>query len=71
MVVRPVHRDDEFGLGIDLALLGIRRHREQRNEEQKGDHLQRFEQHHAERVERLLSRIETEIIHDGGVPTPG
>ena len=68
MIVRPVHRDEEFGLGIDLAVLGVRRDREQRQEEQEGDHLQRLEQHHAERVERLLARIETEVVHHGGVP---
>ena len=70
VVVRPVHRDEEFGLGIDLAVLGVRRDRQQRQEEQEGDHLQRLEQHHAERVERLLARIETEVIHHGGVPEP-
>ena len=68
MTVGPVHRDEEFGLGIDLALLGVRRDRKQRQEEQERDHLQRLEQHHAERVERLLARIETEVIHHDGVP---
>src|SRR5207248_3041506 len=68
MIVGPVHRDEDLGLGIDLAFLCIGRDREQRQEEQESDHLERLEQHHAERVERLLARIETEVIHHGGVP---
>ncbi|MGY3489244.1 hypothetical protein ACVW1C_007127 [Bradyrhizobium sp. USDA 4011] len=68
MVVRPVHRDDELRLGVDLAFLGIRRHREQREEEQEGDHLRRLEQHDTERIECFLARIEPELVHHGGVP---
>src|ERR1700744_1455895 len=70
MVIRPIHRNDEFRLGIDLAVLGVRRHGEQSNEEEEGDYLQRLKQHHAERIERLFTRIETELIHDAGVPRP-
>ena len=68
--VRPIHRDDELGLGIDLALLGMGRDREKRQEEQESDHLQRLEQHHAERIEILIPRVEAEIIQHGGVPRP-
>ncbi|MFK4574630.1 hypothetical protein ABIF94_006066 [Bradyrhizobium ottawaense] len=70
VAIRPVQRDHELGLGIDLALLGIRGDREQRKKEQERDHLERLEQHHAQRIERLLARIETEIIHHDGIPTP-
>ena len=56
MAVGPGHGDDELGLGVDLALLGLRIHHQQRDEEQEGDDLQRLEQHHAERIERPFSR---------------
>ena len=61
VLVRPGHRDDELGLGLDLALLGLRIHRQQRDEKQKRDDLQPLEQHHAEGIE-LLARIITEVL---------
>ncbi len=70
MVVGPVHGDDELGLGVDLAVLGVGRDRQQRQEKKEGDHLQRLEQHHAEGIERLLARIKPEVIDHGGVPAP-
>src|SRR5882762_7541422 len=62
MIVRPRHRDDELGLGLDLAFLGLGIHRQQRDEKQERDDLQALEQHEAERVE-LLARIITEAVH--------
>src|ERR1700722_3986790 len=62
MVVRPIHGDDEFGLRVDLAVFGLRRYRQQREEKKKRNHLQRLEQHHAERIERFFARVEAEFI---------
>ncbi len=35
VIVRPAHRDDELGLALDLALLGLRIHHQEGEEEQK------------------------------------
>ena len=70
MVIRPIHGDDELSLRLDLAILGFRGDRKQRDEEQKGDHLQRLEQHDAEWIERLLARVETELVKHRGAPAP-
>ena len=43
---------------------------EQREEEEKRDDLQRLEQHHAERIERLLARVQAEFIDHARVPRP-
>ena len=62
MAVRPIHGDDEFGFRVDLAVLGLRRYRQEREEKEKRDHLQRLEQHDAEGIERLFARVEAELI---------
>src|SRR5580658_9078465 len=63
MPVRPAHGDEELRLRLDLALLGLRVDHQERDEEQEGDHLQRLEQHDAERIERAILRIITEAVH--------
>ncbi len=62
VAVGPRHGDQELGLGVDLARLRLRVHREQRDEEQEGDDLQRLEQHHAEGI-KLLARVIAEAVH--------
>src|SRR6185295_6936403 len=62
MLVRPGHRDDEFGLRLDLAFLGLGIHRQQSEEEKKSDDLQPLEEHEAEGIE-LFARIITEAVH--------
>src|SRR6202008_1095794 len=44
MVVGPIQRDDEFGLGVNLAVLCIGRNCQQCDEEQECNDLQRLEQ---------------------------
>jgi hypothetical protein len=63
VIVRPAHRDDELGLALDLALLGLRIHHQKREEKQKRNDLQRLEQHHAERIKGSLARIIAEAVH--------
>jgi hypothetical protein len=70
MVVGPIHGDDKLGLRIDLTLVGLGSDRQQRDKEEEGDDLQGLEQHHAERIEWLLSRVEAEVIEHRGAPTP-
>src|SRR5262245_31368918 len=62
MIVRPRHGDDELGLRLDLAFLGLGIHRQQRDEKQERDDLQALEEHEAEGIE-LLARIITEAVH--------
>src|SRR5262249_23486290 len=62
MLVGPGHGDDELGLRLDLAFLCFRVHRQERDEEKKGDNLQALEEHEAEGIE-LLARIVTEAVH--------
>src|SRR5689334_22895279 len=62
MIVRPGHRDDELGLRLDLAFLGLGIHRQQGDEKQERDDLQALEEHEAEGIE-LLARIITEAVH--------
>jgi len=62
MFVGPAYRDQEFGLAVDLAVLCLGHDDQERDEEQKSDHLQCLEQHHRERIEWLLLRHQLEFV---------
>ena len=42
VIVGPIHGDHEFGLRVDFAVLSVRRDREQCDEKQEGDDLERL-----------------------------
>ncbi len=62
MLIGPGRGHQKFRLAVDLAVLGLGRDGEQRDEEQEGQDLQRLEQHDRERIERLLLRHEVKFV---------
>ncbi len=68
MLVGPGHRNEKFGLAVDLAVLCLGRNREQCDEKQKGKNLQRLEQHDRERIERLFLRYQLELVDHSAAP---
>ena len=68
MLVGPGHRNKEFRLAVDLAILCLGRDREQGNEKQEGKDLQRLEQHDREWIERLFLRHKLELVDHSAAP---
>src|SRR6266550_6955657 len=68
MLVGPTHRDQKFGLAVDLAVLCLRRDRKQRDKKQKGKNLQRLEQHDREGIEWLFLRHQLELVDHSAAP---
>jgi hypothetical protein len=68
MLVGPAHRNEEFRLAVDFAILCLGRDGEQCNEKQEGKNLQRLEQHHRKRIERLFRRHKLELVDHSAAP---